>query len=127
MGSFGSNQWWGSAWQGWCFGGQEGGDEGLDFGGDTVFEEDAGPGGGEAEAARARMLGMIARLRGTDVPPWKEEKGVILDDGAFQRAMRMVPAEEALRCFGLRSMGRWSGFMQSGPGRVRGVCGRGWG
>lgn len=38
---------------------------------------------------------MIERLKATSVPNWRDEAGVILDDGAFQRAMRLVPREEA--------------------------------
>ena len=53
------------------------------------------PAGVQAEAARARMRGMIERLRGCDAPPWTDQMGVILDDGAFQRAMRLVPDAEA--------------------------------
>jgi hypothetical protein len=34
-------------------------------------------------------------LRATSVPYWRDEAAVILDDGAFQRAMRLVPHEEA--------------------------------
>lgn len=50
----------------------------------------------EQEAsARARMRAMIERLRAADMAPWKDEMGVILDDGAFQRAMRLVPEAEA--------------------------------
>ncbi len=58
---------------------------------------DTGQEAGQARAAeaRARMRGMIDRLRATDVPPWKDGMGVILDDGAFQRAMGLVPADEA--------------------------------
>lgn len=50
---------------------------------------------GQAAAARARMRAMIERLQATDVPPWADHMGAILDDGAFQRAMRLVEAEEA--------------------------------
>ena len=49
----------------------------------------------EAESARTRMRVMIDRLRATSVPYWRDEAAVILDDGAFQRAMRLVPPEEA--------------------------------
>ena len=49
----------------------------------------------QAASARERMQGMIARLAGAEVPPWKDQMGVILDDGAFQRAMRLVPDAEA--------------------------------
>ena len=48
-----------------------------------------------AGAGRARMREMIDRLRATDVPPWKNQMAIILDDGAFQRAMRLVSVEEA--------------------------------
>ena len=49
----------------------------------------------EAESGRTRMRAMIDRLRATSVPYWRDEAAVILDDGAFQRAMRLVPQEEA--------------------------------
>jgi hypothetical protein len=49
----------------------------------------------QAAAARVRMLEMIDRLKATSVPYWQDQTGVILDDGAFQRAMRLVPGEEA--------------------------------
>ncbi len=49
----------------------------------------------QAAAARVRMRAMIERLKSTSVPYWKDQTGVILDDGAFQRAMRLVPREEA--------------------------------
>ena len=48
-----------------------------------------------ASAARLRMTEMIARLKAASEPYWRDEAGVILDDGAFRRAMRHVPAEEA--------------------------------
>ena len=38
---------------------------------------------------------MIERLKVAPAPPWKDDAGVILDDGAFRRAMRLVPTEEA--------------------------------
>ena len=38
---------------------------------------------------------MIDRLVGESLPPWKDQMGVILDDGAFQRAMQHVPMDEA--------------------------------
>src|SRR4051812_8912281 len=49
----------------------------------------------QTTAARTRMREMIERLKATSVPYWRDEAGVILDDGAFQRAMRLVPREEA--------------------------------
>jgi hypothetical protein len=49
----------------------------------------------QAASARTRMRAMIERLRATSVPCWRDEAAVILDDGAFQRAMRLVPPEEA--------------------------------
>jgi len=42
-----------------------------------------------------RMRAMIDRLKAASVPYWRDEAAVILDDGAFQRAMRLVPPEEA--------------------------------
>lgn len=38
---------------------------------------------------------MIGRLGAAATPPWKDELAVILEDGSFQRAMRLVPHEEA--------------------------------
>jgi hypothetical protein len=49
----------------------------------------------QAESARTRMRAMIERLRAASVPYWRDEAAVILDDGAFQRAMRLVPHDEA--------------------------------
>ena len=49
----------------------------------------------QAAAARVRMREMIERLKATSVPYWRDEAAVILDDGAFQRAMRLVPHDEA--------------------------------
>ncbi|MGA9867670.1 MAG: hypothetical protein WBQ75_14670 [Acetobacteraceae bacterium] len=48
-----------------------------------------------AESARVRMRAMIERLRAVSAPPWKDQMAAILDDGAFQRAMQLVPIEEA--------------------------------
>jgi len=47
----------------------------------------------QAASARTRMRAMIERCH--TVPYWRDEAAVILDDGAFQRAMRLVPPEEA--------------------------------
>ncbi len=41
------------------------------------------------------MRAMIDRLAAAATPPWQDHIGAILDDGAFQRAMRLVPDEEA--------------------------------
>jgi hypothetical protein len=49
----------------------------------------------QAASARTRMRTMIERLTATSVPYWRDQTAVILDDGAFQRAMRLVPPEEA--------------------------------
>ena len=49
----------------------------------------------QAAAARLRMAGMIERLKAASVPFWRDEAAVILDDGAFQREMRLVPPDEA--------------------------------
>jgi hypothetical protein len=49
----------------------------------------------QTASARMRMRDMIDRLKATSVPYWQDQTGVILDDGAFQRAMRLVPPEEA--------------------------------
>lgn len=61
----------------------------------ALFDTDQGSGEAQAGSARVRMREMIDRLSATAVPPWKDQMGVILDDGAFQRAMRLVPAHEA--------------------------------
>lgn len=53
-----------------------------------------------AESEHARAREMINRLRATSVPPWKNQMAIILDDGAFQRAMRLVPVEEAQALWG---------------------------
>lgn len=60
-----------------------------------LFDTDGGPDRAEAEAARARMREMIDWLGAADAPPWTDQTGVILRDGAFKRAMRLVPADEA--------------------------------
>jgi hypothetical protein len=49
----------------------------------------------QADVARIRMRNMIARLGAASNPPWRDEMAVILDDGAFQRAMYFVPHQEA--------------------------------
>ncbi len=51
----------------------------------------------QAAFGRTRMREMIERLKAASEPWWKDEMAVILDDGAFQRAMRLVPADEAQR------------------------------
>lgn len=61
----------------------------------TLFEVDRVADDQQAVAARLRMREMIERLKATSVPYWRDEAAVILDDGAFQRAMRLVPHEEA--------------------------------
>ena len=47
----------------------------------------------QTASARTRMREMIDRLKATSVPYWRDEAAVILDDGTFQRAMRLVPRE----------------------------------
>ena len=49
----------------------------------------------QAESARARMRETIDRLRFLSAPPWTDETAVMLQDGAFKRAMRLVPTDEA--------------------------------
>jgi hypothetical protein len=61
----------------------------------SLFDADRIVDDQQATAARTRMREMIERLRATTVPYWRDEAAVILDDGAFQRAMRLVPREEA--------------------------------
>lgn len=60
-----------------------------------LFDTDQGSDQTQAASARARMREMIDRLTAASVPPWKDQMGVILDDGAFRRAMRLVPNDEA--------------------------------
>jgi hypothetical protein len=61
----------------------------------SLFDADRIVDDQQAVAARTRMREMIERLKATSVPYWRDEAAVILDDGAFQRAMRLVPREEA--------------------------------
>jgi len=61
----------------------------------SLFDVDSPAEGQQAESARARMRAMIERLQATSMPFWRDEAAVILDDGAFQRAMRLVPPQEA--------------------------------
>ena len=60
-----------------------------------LFDTDRGIDPDQTALGRARMLEMIARLREATTPPWKDEVAVILDDGSFRRAMRLVPEGEA--------------------------------
>jgi hypothetical protein len=60
-----------------------------------LFEMDQQPDGAEAALARARMREMIDQISTLAVPPWADQTGVILLDGAFRRALRLVPTEEA--------------------------------
>ncbi len=60
-----------------------------------LFDTESPPDQQKAASARARMRQMIDRLEDASVPPWKDQMSVILDDGAFQRAMRLVPSAEA--------------------------------
>jgi hypothetical protein len=61
----------------------------------SLFDTDRFVNDEQAANARTRMRDMIGRLKATSVPYWRDEAAVILDDGAFQRAMRLVPREEA--------------------------------
>ena len=61
----------------------------------SLFDVDQIADDRQAAAARVRMREMIERLKATSVPYWRDEAAVILDNGAFQRAMRLVPHEEA--------------------------------
>jgi hypothetical protein len=61
----------------------------------NLFDQAPGSDEAEAAAARARMRETIARLTAAAAPPWTDETGVFLLDGAFKRAMRLVPADEA--------------------------------
>ncbi len=60
-----------------------------------LFDSDHDAVQGEAALARARMREMIDRVSTATEPLWKDAMGAILDDGSFQRAMHLVPAEEA--------------------------------
>ncbi len=60
-----------------------------------LFEPDRTTDRGQEAQARTRMHAMIGRLKAASAPPWRDQMGAILDDGAFKRAMRLVPAEEA--------------------------------
>lgn len=60
-----------------------------------LFDTDQGHDHAEAEAARARMREMIDQLRTATVAPWVSQIDVILCDGVFRRAMRLVPTDEA--------------------------------
>jgi hypothetical protein len=59
-----------------------------------LFDDGAVVDATQAALARAGMRATIARLTQTVAPPWKDQTGVILEDGAFRRAMRLVPAAE---------------------------------
>src|SRR6195952_2360065 len=61
----------------------------------SLFDTDRLGNDQQAAFARTRMREMIDRLKATSEPYWRDEAAVILDDGAFQRAMRLVPSEEA--------------------------------
>jgi hypothetical protein len=61
----------------------------------SLFDTDRVVNDQQAATARTRMREMTDRLKATSVPYWRDEAAVILDDGAFQRAMRLVPREEA--------------------------------
>lgn len=61
----------------------------------SLFDADRIVDDQQAASARMRMRAMIDRLKAASVPYWRDEAAVILDDGAFQRAMRLVPPEEA--------------------------------
>ena len=61
----------------------------------SLFDADSPADQQQAVSARLRMREMIERLQAASVPYWRDETGVILDDGAFQRAMRLVPPHEA--------------------------------
>ena len=68
----------------------------------SLFEANSPVDSQQAASARTRMRQMIERLKAASVPYWRDETGVILDDGAFQRAMRLVPPQEA--------QGLWADF-----------------
>jgi hypothetical protein len=61
----------------------------------SLFDADRIVDDQQAVSARNRMRDMIERLKAASEPFWRDEAAVILDDGAFQRAMRLVPNDEA--------------------------------
>lgn len=61
----------------------------------SLFDADRTVDNPQSEPARTRMREMIERLKASSVPYWRDQAAVILDDGAFQRAMRLVPPDEA--------------------------------
>ena len=61
----------------------------------SLFDTDRNADAQQTVAARERMRGMIDRLKAASVPWWQKEMEVIFDEGAFQRAVRLVPPEEA--------------------------------
>ena len=60
-----------------------------------LFDTDRSVNDQQSAFARTRMREMIERLKATSIPFWRDAAAVILDDGAFQRAMRLVPPDEA--------------------------------
>jgi hypothetical protein len=63
----------------------------------SLFDSDQFVDREQAEFARARMRGAIDLLAATSYPPWKDQMAVILEEGSFRRAMRLVPDDEAQR------------------------------
>jgi hypothetical protein len=61
----------------------------------SLFDTDRFVDDRQAASARSRMREMIERLKAKSVPYWRDQTAVILDDGAFQRAMRLIPPDEA--------------------------------
>ena len=51
-------------------------------------------------AARLRMCVLIGKLAKATTPPWQSETEIIRDEGGFQRAMRLIPAEESRELWG---------------------------
>jgi aspartate/tyrosine/aromatic aminotransferase len=60
-----------------------------------LFESDHGADGAQAVLARARMRATIDRLDALSMPTWTNDTAVIMEDGAFRRAMQWVPVDEA--------------------------------
>src|ERR1700722_7855656 len=61
----------------------------------SLFDADRIVDDQQAVAAPAPVRGVVERLKAASVPYWRDQTAVILDDGAFQRAMRLVPPDEA--------------------------------
>lgn len=61
----------------------------------SLFDAEASVDHQQAASARMRMRAMIERLQAASVPYWRDDTAAILEAGVFQRAMRLVPPQEA--------------------------------